>query len=136
MAAGYYNIQDIYPIINTECSDYELIKIALDYNKQHLIDFYSNRIIFNEKGYTICVVTQKICNLSNFATTDRDNRIDIQDNDIQLGHNRPRSDTYVSICGENLLPMSRRGNLIIGENLFTENLWIEELKRIMCQYLT
>ena len=53
---------------------------------------------------------------------------------VQLGHNYPRSEKYVSIRGENLIPMSRRGNLVIGERIFTQDIWINELKQIVSSY--
>ena len=58
-------------------------------------------------------------------------RTDCRDTDIQLGHVECRSDRVVSIRGENLLPMSRRGNLIIGEHNFMKNTWIEEITRLI-----
>ena len=82
----------------------------------------------------MCVITQARITLADFADPERDNRVDIRDTDVQLGHNIPRDDSYVSIRGENLLPMSRRGNLIIGERVFTEDVWIEELKKIVSSY--
>jgi len=61
--------------------------------------------------------------------------VSVKDTDIQLGHNIPRSDEYITIKGCNLLPMSRRGNLLLGENVFTENKWIYEMKKIVFYYL-
>jgi hypothetical protein len=114
-----------------------LIQSILDMvqlNKNHLVRFYSNRKIFDPEGFTMCVITQSRITLDDFADPERDNRVDIRDTDVQLGHNIPRDDSYVSIRGENLLPMSRRGNLIIGERVFTEDVWIEELKKIVSSY--
>ena len=98
------------------------IKDMLTKHKKYLIDYYSGRKIFGSHGHTICVITSQRCKLEDFADPSRDNRVDIRNTDIQVGHNQPRSDEYVSIRGTNLLPMSRRGNLLIGENIFTENI--------------
>ena len=107
------------------------IKDMLTKHKEYLIDYYSGRKIFGSHGHTICVITSQICKLEDFADPSRDNRVDIRNTDIQVGHNQPRSDEYVSIRGTNLLPMSRRGNLLIGENIFTENIWMDEISRII-----
>lgn len=106
------------------------ISSMINQNKKFLISHYAGRKIFDKEGNTICVVTGKICKLEDFADPSRDNRVDIRNTDIQLGHNEPRSDKYVSIRGTNLLPMSRRGNLLIGENKFTDDKWIDEFKRL------
>lgn len=107
----------------------------IEKNREYLEDFYNskNRKVFRD-GKTICVISNELCTLKDFADVNRDNREVIKDTDIQMGHNRPRSDSYVSICGNNLLPMSRRGNLILGEHVFTENLWINELRKILNNY--
>lgn len=125
------NIPDIKEYINNDEYERIGIKQLLEKNKQHLIKFYSNRNIFDDDGNSICVITKKKINLNDITDIDRDNRIDIRDTDIQLGHNYPRSEKYISIRGCNLLPMSRKGNLLIGENVFTENKWIDELKKIV-----
>jgi len=103
-------------------------------NKVNLEKKFSNRKIFSEDGRTMCVIFRKKCTLNDFADPKRDNRTDIRDTDIQMGHNKPRNESYVSIRGENLLPQSRRGNLMIGERVFTENVWIDEFKHITSPY--
>jgi hypothetical protein len=123
------NIFDISPhlIIDGNQAIFEM----LERNKAHLTKVFYNRKIFDDNGNTICVITKTRCPLADFADTDRDIRINIRDADIQLGHNNSRDDNCVSIRGENLFPMSRRGNLIIGERVFTEDVWIDELRRIL-----
>lgn len=123
------NIRDIQPFINVELRDFEV----LTKNKEMLKSYYEkfNRNIFSPEGFTRCVVTGQECNLEDFADATRDNRVSIRDTDIQLGHNKPRSDEWISIRGFNLVPMSRRGNLILGERVYTEEVWREELKRIL-----
>lgn len=128
------NVKGIEQHLNTKGAQFQPIMSMLKKNKEHLIKTYQNRKVFNEEGFTMCVVTRKRCDIRDFADPERDNRVDINDSDIQLGHNISRSDRYVSIRGENLLPMSRRGNLIIGERVFTENVWVDELKQITAPY--
>ena len=106
-------------------------------NKEYLVSVFTNldRAIFDSSsGDSICVITRNIIKLSDMSDPTRDNRVNISNNDIQLGHNHPRSDDCVSIRGENLLPMSRRGNLIIGEERFTQDIWINELTQIIRPY--
>ena len=110
------------------------IAAMINKNKEHLDFNVFERKIFNEDGHSICVITHRLIEVNDVSDITRDNRTDISDTDIQLGHNCPRSEEYVSIRGENLLPMSRRGNLIIGERLFTEDIWINELKNIIASH--
>ena len=110
------------------------IAAMINNNKEHLDFNVFERKIFNGDGHSICVVTQRPIEVEDVTDVSRDNRTDISDTDIQLGHNYPRSEEYVSIRGENLLPMSRRGNLIIGERVFTEDIWLDELKNIIASH--
>lgn len=129
------NITDIKKHLNITEHTNSLILEMTDRNKEHLISVYLNRTIFNPiDGCSICAITRNVITLNDVSDPTRDNRIHISDNDIQLGHNYPRTDEYVSIRGENLLPMSRRGNLVIGEKVFTQDLWISELKQIVNPY--
>jgi hypothetical protein len=129
------NIADVGEHLNVVEDENKSILLMLTKNKEHLISVYasSNRYIFDEQGNSICVITRSAIKLADVSDPTRDNRVNICDKDIQLGHN-PRTEKYVSIRGENLLPMSRRGNLVIGERVFTENVWIEELKSIVNPY--
>ena len=130
------NIADIGEHLNVVEDENKSILLMLTKNKEHLISVYAsfNRDIFDKQGNSMCVITRNVIKLADVADPTRDNRVDICDKDIQLGHNHPRTEKYVSIRGENLIPMSRRGNLVIGERVFTENLWIEELQSIINVY--
>ena len=130
------SIEDISQHINVENGANSDIMNMISKNKDHLIRLFSskNRQIFDSTGLSMCVITRKRIKLSDVSDPNRDNRVDITDSDIQLGHNHPRTDKYVSIRGENLVPMSRRGNLIIGEKVFTEDVWVDELKQIVGPY--
>jgi len=130
------NIANIDIHLNVVEDENKSILLMLTKNKEHLISVYAsfNREIFDKQGYSMCAITRNVIKLADVADPTRDNRVDICDKDIQLGHNHPRTEKYVSIRGENLIPMSRRGNLVIGERVFTENVWIEELQSIVNPY--
>lgn len=128
------NVKGMSGNFNVDAPDYAYIMNMLEVNKEHLKKVYSNRQIFNHEGHSICVITKQIINMNDICDPTRDNRVNISDSDIQMGHNCPRSESYVSIRGENLFPMSRRGNLIIGDRIFTEDEWINELKKIIASY--
>jgi hypothetical protein len=128
------NVKDMSGNLQAGAQDYNSIMNMLSINKEHLKKVYSNRQIFNQEGNSICVITKQIINMNDICDPLRDNRVNIRDSDIQMGHNCPRSELYVSIRGENLFPMSRRGNLIIGDRIFTEDEWINELKKIVASY--
>jgi len=130
------NIANVDIHLNVVEDENKSILLMLTKNKEHLSSVYAsfNRDIFDKQGNSMCVITRNVIKLADVADPTRDNRVDICDKDIQLGHNHPRTEKYVSIRGENLIPMSRRGNLVIGERVFTENVWIEELKSIVNPY--
>ena len=131
------SIDGIEQHLNTTHPQFESVFSMVQKNKTKLHAHYyglHDRIVFDTNGFTICVITREKCSLDDFADPNRDNRVIIKDTDIQMGHNNPRSESYSSIRGENLVPMSRRGNLIIGEKIFTENIWIDELHRIVSCY--
>jgi hypothetical protein len=128
------NVKDINKHFDSNGKNYKVIMNMLSLNKDNLMKVYSNRQIFDENGHSICVISKEIININDISDADRDNRTDPIDSDIQLGHNHPRSELYVSIRGGNLLPMSRRGNCIIGERIFTEDKWIHELKKIAASF--
>ena len=127
------NIQGIDKLIDDKYLHYESIKQLVSHHKLELVNYYKkyNRIIFDNEGNSICVITKKQITIDDISDISRDNRVSIRDTDIQMGHCIPRADSTVTIRGLNLLPMSRRGNLIIGEHLFIENKWLDELKEII-----
>ena len=105
-------------------------------HKQFLENYYKgfDRNVFDSEGNTICCVTRHKLKITDVFDMERDMRTAIRDTDLQMGHNIPRSEEYITIRGCNLLPMTRRGNLLIGEKKFTENKWIEELKSVVAPY--
>jgi len=129
-------VPGVIDLLDPDYVDYGIIINYFMWNKEFLINYYEsfNRVVFDKDGNTICCITRHIFRLDDIADLHRDIRVDIRDSDLQMGHNIPRSDNYITVRGCNLLPMSRRGNLIIGEKKFTEDIWIDELKSIVSIY--
>jgi len=124
------NVNDIDSLINKNLKLYEHVKIYNDH-KTYLQKYYKNykRDVFID-GCTICPITKRKIELIDIVDINRDNRFDISDYDIQLGHLESRCDECITIRGCNLLMMSRKGNRLIGENNFKDNAWILELIKI------
>ena len=114
-------------------SDYSRV---LESHKTFLMGYYFNksRKIFSDDGYTICPVTFHEFSVNDIADASRDSRFNPQNNDAQLGHIIPRNESQFTIFGTNILLMSRRGNLIIGEYSILSETWINELKGIIANY--
>ena len=127
------NVTDIQPYIDKESPHYLICKDLLSLHKQYLQTHFSkyNRKIFNDQENTICAVKRDTIKVNDLADPNRDNRVDIRDSDIQLGHITSRCDECYTIYGTNILMMSRRGNLLIGEHSFIEEDWLNELKTIV-----
>ena len=125
-------VKGVYNELNEE-ADNIIWKTYLNEHKRFIDEYYKSfdRKIFDREGNTICCIKKNKLHLEDVAEIGRDVRVNIRDTDLQMGHNIPRSDNYITIRGCNLLPMTRRGNLIIGEKKFTENIWLDELKDIV-----
>jgi len=130
------NIYDINEHINQESNHYKLCNEMLINHKQYLTKYYGKygRKIFNSEGYTICAVIGQRLLVSNLADPDRDNRTDIRHTDIQMGHISSRCDSCYTVYGTNIVMMTRRGNLIIGEHSLTEETWKQEHKSISAHH--
>ena len=124
-----YNIPGFEKYIKPEYHNYSYFQN----HKQRLIEYYDskNRKIFDDDGNTLCCITGYKFKIEDVVDMNRDIRTQRHDTDLQMGHNYPRSDDYITIRGFNLLPQTRRGNMIIGEKIFTENEWLDELKNII-----
>lgn len=134
----YTFITNVEEIKHSHLKNNDTVKIILqmlEKNKIFLTAFYNPRRIFNDDGNTMCVVTGKKVEITDIADIERDNRVNIMPTDIQMGHNECRSNKYPSIRGCNLVPMSRRGNLMIGEHSFTEDGWLNELLRVVNRHM-
>jgi len=132
------NIQDIEPLIQTELNeDYNnFISILKNQHKTFIKDYFIqfNRNIFDANNNTICVISQNVILTKDVSDPSRDNRININPEDIQMGHIKSRNDMYFTVRGLNITMMSRYGNRVIGEDSFIENIWIDKLKNIIKHY--
>jgi len=129
------NIQGVSELIDTNNEFYKFYNKNNTFknHKEWLINYFRsyNRKVFNPYGNPICVITGKELTLKDLSDPTRDNRKDIKDTDIQMGHISSRCDNCYTVYGTNILMMSRRGNLIIGEHSFIEDTWINELQAIL-----
>ena len=80
--------------------------------------------IFDDSGFTICPVMGVRLNVAQIANPDL---CDL--NAIQLGHVVPRTDEQYTIRGKNILMMTRRGNLLVGDCSFLEYTWITQMEQ-------
>lgn len=124
-----FNIHDIDEHIDKESIHYKMCSDMLKSNKEYLIDYFGKkgRKIFDNSGHTICAVLGTTFNIVDLADPSRDNRRNIKDTDIQMGHIDSRCGNCFTIRGKNIVMMSRRGNLMIGENSFIDNTFNEEI---------
>lgn len=128
------------PDENLSAQEKEMIVFLQNTHKSFLDTFYRgyNRRIFTATchgdgtgetgGFTRCAVRMYTFTPRDFVDTTRDSRFDISQNDIQIGHIVSRSDSEYTIRGLNVLFMSRRGNLIIGEENYLEEGWRDTLR--------
>ena len=109
---------------------------VLTTHKTYLQKYFQNRNrkAFNDRNNTICSVTRKEINVKDIGDPDRDNRIVVSQEDVQMGHLIPRNEDEITIRGLNLSIMTREGNRIIGDYVLFENKWIEILKNIVTPY--
>lgn len=130
------NINGIENIIDKESQHYKISIDLLNKHKVFLNDYYKkyNRYIFSNSMKTICPVRNIEFKVEDLADITRDNRTVIKDDDAQLGHLNSRKEKSYTIYGTNILIMSRRGNLIIGENNFIDDEWINELYSCIKKY--
>ena len=110
----------------------------LDKHKRYIQTYFEskNRRAFNDRGNTICSVTRKEINIKDIADVHRDNRIEISQEDVQMGHLIPRNENEITIRGLNLSVMTREGNRIIGDHVLFETTWLSILKNIVSLYDT
>lgn len=128
------NIRGIDTYLDPEYAHFSGVKTMISDHKDYLKTCFPTRKVFTDEGYAMCVVTHHELSVSDVADPSRNNRANPLNTDLQLGHNFPRTERYVTIRGGNLLPMTRRGNLIIGERVFTEDVWIDELRGIVSNF--
>jgi len=135
LATAYFDF--LVFILNIKGVDDLIIKInnqeylnTINNHKEHLQKLFNNhsRDIFDDDGFTICPVIHKQFTLDNIIKIDR---FKPNNMDTQLGHIISRNDLGYTIYGGNICLISRKGNLILGENSLLENTWINELKNIV-----
>tara|TARA_B110000211_G_C14058403_1_gene544424 strand:- start:1137 stop:2039 length:903 start_codon:yes stop_codon:yes gene_type:complete len=127
------NVKGMSDYINNDPSTLEILEM-LNVHKEYLKNYYKDNFglkVFDEEGFTVCTVTGYKFKLEDIADIERDNRVDIRPTDNQMGHNEGRNEKCPTIRGLNLLPMTRRGNLIVGEHKVTDSAWREELTDII-----
>jgi hypothetical protein len=125
------NVKGIDILVDVDSNEYKEIAEMTGIHKLKMIDYFAqyNRKLFDADGYTICPVTRILLTAEQFTITDR-----ISHNSIQLGHVIPRSNTQYTIRGMNVLFMTRRGNLILGDHSFIQDTWLNELRDIVKNY--
>tara|TARA_B100000212_G_scaffold258767_1_gene198807 strand:- start:9871 stop:10713 length:843 start_codon:yes stop_codon:yes gene_type:complete len=127
------NVEEIQnDYISLEYYKSSVYKNYISKHKEFMENFYKsyNRAIFNKDGFTICCVTQYLFKLEDIADKTRNMRVDIRRTDMQLGHVVPKNEETITIKGLNLVPMTREGNRLVGEHIFTENVWLQRLMDI------
>lgn len=135
MAAAYLDyltlilsVEGIYTHIDTSYPHLSDIQAITDIHAVSLSDYYKtfNRSIFDSERYTICPVTTERIEVEYLA----DNEIK-NPKSVQLGHVVPRSETEFTVRGKNLLLMTREGNRILGDHVFTEDVWLTRLRKVL-----
>jgi hypothetical protein len=101
------------------------VKENLIQHKIFMDQFYRvrGRRIFNDEGFTVCPVRQIELKREFFENSDIKNF-----NSIQLGHVVPQNEEEFTIRGNNVLFMTRRGNLMVGDCDFLNDSWIREME--------
>lgn len=109
----------------------DLYKDIIPIHIDKLREFYGrfNRKIFNDQGNVICPITRELITINDLLS---DSRYDPKG--IHLSHAVPRTDYEFTIRGFNILMMSREGNRILGNHSFLEDVWINNLKKIVSYY--
>jgi hypothetical protein len=119
------SIKDIDPELK-EYTHLQAIREVVAVHKEELARYYSlmGKKVFDAEGYTICPVMGVRLNVAQIANPD------ITDlNAIQLGHVIPRTDEQYTIRGKNILMMTRRGNLLVGDCSFVDNTWVMQMEQ-------
>ena len=129
------SISGISEHLDRDSDHFRMYEPLLLTHKQYLIDYYDskNRKVFDDEGKTICAILGRRLTITDLADTTRDNRTDTRPTDIQMGHISSRCEECYTVYGKNIVMMSRRGNIMIGEHSFIEDTWINELNAI-CDY--
>ena len=120
------SIKDIEIYLNKSTKLYQILmqhKINLEnYWKKYNIKIFNN-------GYLIKPLKKnnELISIINFKV----DKYERNNKDIEMGHATPRKDGILNIRGFNLLFMTRRENLILGDNELRETLWKDDLKNYL-----
>jgi len=127
------NILDMDEHIDKGSTHYKMCNDMLSSHKDHLVNYFTHnkRKVFDEEGNTVCAVSQQKLRVSDIADPTRNNRVNPLPTDIQMGHIASRCDECFTVYGKNIVMMSRRGNLLIGEHSFIEDIWLDEINSIL-----
>tara|TARA_B100001971_G_C18172055_1_gene527724 strand:+ start:82 stop:1065 length:984 start_codon:yes stop_codon:yes gene_type:complete len=99
------------------------------YKKKHF--FYISKY-FKNKNRKIKKGTNLVCCVRGSTISKEDLVKNIKDDlSIQFGHIIPRSNSQMMTRGQNVVLMTRRGNLIIGDHNFLTDTWLIEIKRVL-----
>jgi hypothetical protein len=117
-----FNVRDIEFLPNPRLDH---LKHTISQHKIYLQEYYKarGRRIFNDEGFTVCPVRQIELKKEYFENSDIKNM-----NSIQLGHVLPQNEAQFTIRGSNVLFMTRRGNLMVGDSDFLDDEWITEME--------
>ena len=120
------SIKDIEIYLNKSTKLYQIFmqhKINLEnYWKQYNIKIFNNGYLIKplkNNNELISIINLKV------------DKYERNNNDIEMGHATPRKDGILNIRGFNLLFMTRRENLILGDNELRETLWKDDLKNYL-----
>lgn len=115
--------------IDVELKDYlhlPALRAMVDVHKLELVRHYGllGKKIFDAEGFSLCPVMGTRLIVAQIANPDL---CDL--NAIQLGHVVPRNDEQYTIRGKNILMMTRRGNLLVGDCSFVNTAWITQMEQ-------
>ena len=121
------NVRGVGKFLNDKSKYLQMLKPVIENHKAYMTTYYKqfNKVVFDKDNHTICPVTGARFAIEDFLL-DRDHP-----NSIQLGHVQPRTDERYTIRGGNILLMSRDGNRIVGDNDFTQEEWLQNIKNIL-----
>lgn len=119
MACLYWDLMwQVSRIENVSMGLSECTKNKLDKHGDHFLQTLPLGCdILDKKGYLQCPINQTAFILDNLVNVDKD---DPQDMDIQAGHLTPRCNDDITLRPENVLLMSRYGNIMMGNKNFQQ----------------
>jgi hypothetical protein len=114
--------------INQEHKHLAAILETVAVHKPHLVNYYGSlgRKVVDADGFAVCPVLGTPIHADQLANNN------LKDpTAIQLGHVQPRTESAYTIRGKNILMMTRRGNLLVGDCDFTSDAWLDDLGKVV-----